>query len=166
MGMAAGVHTKKAAVTMLTESVIRYMWSNDVELAHGWFCFTAVLIKPLPTGCHREGGAILGLATIWLRGPDVGGVPVFVCDADTGLVCPFTFGHHVVDAQPHLLTGADALADVVSELVVLITGCGRTEDTTHGVAVFTGGVITLPQRLSQETLTVDLDAFQTHWRGR
>lgn len=137
------------------------MQSNDVVLADRGLLFTAVLIKPLPAGGHGEDGTVLRLVAVWLRGPTVGGVPVFVCDADTGLVHPFALSHHVIDAQPHLLTGADALADVFSELVILIAGHRRAEDTTHGVAVLTRSVVALPQRVSQETLTMDLDAFQT-----
>ena len=103
----------------------------------------------------------MGDAAVRLRGPVVGRVPVFVCDAGAGLVHPGALRHHVVDPQPDLLSRADALADVVSELVVLILGGGRTEDATQGVAVLAGCVITFSHSVGQETLVVDLCAFQT-----
>lgn len=135
------------------------MWSNDVELAHGWLLVTAVLVKPLPLGGCRQHSAVLGHAPIWLGGPKVGRVPVFVGDAAAGLVDPGALGYHIVDAQPRLLIWADALADVVAELIVLILGCRCAKDTAQGVAVFAGGVITFPHRVTQETLAIDLFAF-------
>lgn len=141
--------------------MMRYMGSNNVELADRGLLFTTVLVKPLPIGGPRQDGAVVGLATVWLRGPVVGGVPVFECNADTGLVHPAALSHHVIDAQPDLLIWADPLADVVSELVVLIAGCGCTEDTAHGVAVLTGSVIAFSHSVSQETLVMDLRTFQT-----
>lgn len=96
-----------------------------------------------------------------MRGPAIGRVPVFVCNAQAGLVHPGPLIQHVVEAQPDLLVWADALADVVSELVVLITGCGRTEGTAHVVAVFAGIVVAFSHRVGQVTLAVDLFAFQT-----
>lgn len=137
------------------------MESNNVELADGGPLLTTVLVKPLPTGGPRENGAVLGVTSIWLRGPAVGRVPVLVCNAGSGLVSPGALGYHVVNAQPDLLIWADAVVDVVFELVVLIAGCGRTEDTTQVVTVFAGSVIVFFHRVSQVTLAVDLDAFQT-----
>lgn len=142
------------------------MWSNDVELADGGLLLATVLVKPLPAGGPGQGGAVLRLATVRLRGPAVGRVPVFECNAYAGLVHPSAFSHHVVGAQPDLLVWANALADVVSELVVLITGRGRAEDAAQVVAVFTGGVVALPHRVSQVALAVDLFAFQTDWEER
>lgn len=136
------------------------MWSNDVELADGRLLLAAVLVVPLPAGGPGQDGAVLGLASIWLWGPVVGGVPVFECDAGARLVRPGALRHHVLDAQPDLLIRADALADVVSELVVLIAGRGRAEDTTHGVTVLGGGVIAFSHRVGEETLVIDLFAFQ------
>lgn len=137
------------------------MGSNNVELADGGPLLTTVLVKPLPPGGHGQDGAVLGLAAVRLRGPVVGRVPVFVCNADAGLVRPGALSHHVDDAQPDLLICTDALADVVSELVVVVAGCGCAEDTTHGVTVLTGSVIAFFHRVSQETLAIDLYAFQT-----
>lgn len=137
------------------------MRSNDVELADGGLLLTTVLVQPLPAGGPGQDGTILGLATVRLKGPAVGRVPVFVCNAEACLVHPGALGHHVVDAQPDLLIWADALADVVSELVVLVAGCGRTEDSAQVVAVFTGSVIAFSHRVSQVTLAMNLFAFQT-----
>lgn len=144
--------------------MMRYMWSNNVELADGGLLLTTVLVRPLPAGGPGQGSAVLGLASVRL--PRTGCVPVFECDGGAGLVHPGALSTHVVDAQPDLLIGADALAEVVSELVVLITGGGRTKDTTQGVTVLAGGVVALPHRVSQETLAMALYTFQTHWRGR
>lgn len=135
------------------------MRSHNVELAHGGLLLTAVLVEPLPLRGRRQHGAVLGHAAVWLGGPEVGRVPVFVGDAAADQVDPGALGHHVVDAQPDLLTWADALADVVSELVILIRGGGRAEDSAQGVAVFAGGVITFPRGVTQETLAIDLFAL-------
>lgn len=104
----------------------------------------------------------MGLAAVWLRGPLVGGVPVFVCNAGAGLVHPGALSHHVVDAKPDLLIWANALADVVSELVVLVAGCGCTKDAAQGVTVLTGSVIAFSYSVSQEALAMALYAFQTN----
>lgn len=90
-----------------------------------------------------------------------GRVPVLVQDAGAGLVHPFALSHHVVDAQPDLLVGADALSDVVPELVVLRAGRGDPEDPAQGVAVLAGVVVPFLHGVGQETLPVDFYAFQT-----
>lgn len=130
-------------------------------MADGGLLLTAVLVKPLPLGGCGQDGTVLGLSAVGLRGPEVGRVPVFVCDSEAGLIHPGALCGHVIDAQPDLRVRADAVADVVSELVVLVAGCGRAEDAAQRVAVFTGSVIPFPQRLSQEALVVDLYTFQT-----
>ncbi len=78
------------------------------------------------------------------------------------MVHPGALGRHVVDAQPDLPIWADALADVVSELVVVIAGCGRAEDSAQVVTVLTGGVIAFLHRVNQVTLAKDFFTFQTH----
>lgn len=140
--------------------MITYLCSDNIELADGGLFLLTVLVKPLPASGSRQHRTVLGLSAVRLRGPAVGRVPVFVRDADPGLVIPNAIGHHVVDAQPDLLVRADSLADVVSELVVLVLGRGRAEDAAQGVAVFTGGVVAFPQRVSQETFAMDLCALQ------
>lgn len=135
--------------------------SNDVELADEGLLLATLLIKPLPVGGPRQDGTVLRRATVWLRGPAVGCVPVLVCDARASLVHPHALRHHVVDSQPHLLVWAKALADVVSELLVLVRGCGRSEDAAQVAAVLNGIVVVFFLRVSQVTLAVDLCAFQT-----
>lgn len=134
---------------------------NDVKLTDRGPLLTAALIKPGPLRGPGQDGAVLGLAPVRLRGPVVGRVPVLVGDAEAGLVRPDALGRHVVDAQPDLLVGADALTDVVSELVVLGAGRGGPEDPSQGVAVLAGSVVPFLHRVGQETLAVDLYAFQT-----
>lgn len=136
------------------------MGSNNVELADGGLFLFAVLVKPLPVGGPRHDGAVLGLAAVRLRGPTVGRVPVFVCDVHAGLVYPNTLLHHVVGTDPDLLAGPDALADVVSELAILIAGRWRAEDTAKVVAVLTGRVVAFSHMVHQKALSVDLYAFQ------
>ena len=146
----------KAAITIYS---LWWVKSNNVELADRRLLITTVLVEPLPTGGPGKGHAVLGLPAIRLRT-----FPVFVCDAGAGLVHPDALVHHIVDAQPDLLIRADAPADVISELVILVAGRGRAEDTTQVVTVLTGSMIAFSQRVSQVTLSVDLFAFQTDWR--
>lgn len=146
--------------------MMREMSSNNGELADGGLLLKAAFIKPLPTGGPWQDATVLGLAAVRLRRPGVGRVPVFVWNAEAALVYPGALSHHVVDAQPDLLIWADALADVVSELVILIAGCWRTEDTAQGVTVFTGTVVGFSHRVSQVTLVMDLCTFQTDWREK
>ena len=96
-----------------------------------------------------------------VRLPNTGRVPVFVRNTEASLVHPGALGHHVIEAQPDLRVRADALADVVSELVVLVAGRGRAEDAAQVVAVFARSVIAFSQGVGQVTLAVDLFAFQT-----
>lgn len=135
--------------------------SNNVELADEGLLVTTLLIKPLPVGGPRQDGTVLRRATVWLSGPAVGCVPVLVSDAQASLVHPNALRHHVVDSQPHLLVWAEALTDVVTELVVLVGGCGCSEDATQVAAVLNGIVVVFFLRVSQVTLAVDLYAFQT-----
>lgn len=135
------------------------MGSDYVELADGGFLLFAVLVRPLPSGGAGQDCTVLGLSAVRLRRPAVGRVPVFVRDGDPGLVGPGSLGPHVVDAEPHLLSGADALPDVVPELVVVVGGRGRSQDAPHVVAVLAGGMVGLSHRVSQVALTVDLQAF-------
>lgn len=137
------------------------MVSHNVELANGGLFLIAVLVKPLPVGGPRQDGAVLGLASIWLRGPTVGHVPVFVRNIRAGVVYPSTLLHHVADTEPHLLAGVDALADVVSELVILLAGRWSAKNTAEVAAVLTGGVVAFSHRVNQIALSVDLYAFQT-----
>lgn len=134
--------------------------SNDVELADEGLLLATLLIQPLPVG-SRQDGTVLRRATVWLWGPAVGCVPVLVCDAQARLVHPNALRHHVVDSQPHRLVWAEALADVISELVVLLGGCGRSEDAAQVAAVLNGIVVVFFHRVGQITLAVDLCAFQT-----
>lgn len=138
------------------------MCSDDVELTDGRLLLATVLIKPLPVGRCGQDGTILGHASVRLRGPEVGGVPVFIGNARSGLVRPLAFGYHVVDAQPHLLVLPQAQADVVPELVVFCAGHGRTEDSAQRVAVLAGRVVALLHHIDQEALVVDFNAFQTN----
>lgn len=137
------------------------MGSNNVELADGGLFLFAVLVKPLPVGGPGQEDTVLGLAAVRLRGPTVGRVPVFVCNVHAGLVYPNTLLHHVVGADPDLLAGPDGLADVVSELVILIAGRWCAEDTAKVVAVLGGHVVAFSHRVHQKALSVDLYALQT-----
>lgn len=103
----------------------------------------------------------MGLAAVRLRGPAVGRVPVFVCNPGAGLIHPGALSHHVVDAKPHLLVRTDAAADVVSELVVVVAGCGRAEESAQVVTVLTGGVVAFSHRVNQITLAINFLTFQT-----
>lgn len=137
------------------------MTSHNVELADGGLFLFAVLVKPLPVGGPRQDGAVLGPAAVWLRGPTVGRVPVFVRNIGARVVYPSALLRHVADTEPYLLAGADDLVDVVSELVILAAGRRRAEDTAEVAAVLTGGVVAFPHRVNQIALSVDLYAFQT-----
>lgn len=112
-------------------------------------------------GDPGQDGTVLRVAAVWLSGPSVRCVPVFVHDAVPGLVHPGALSYHVIDAHPDLLIRAHAVTDVVSELVILVAGCGRTDDAAHGITVLRGSVIGLPQGVSQVALSMDLRAFQT-----
>ena len=78
------------------------------------------------------------------------------------MVHPLALHHHVVDAQPDVLLWADALTDVVVELVVLVPGQRSAQTASLGDAVVAGCVEVLLLRVSQETLTEDLCASQTN----
>lgn len=140
--------------------------SDNVELADGGPLLFAALVGPLPVGGPGQDDAVLGLAPVGLRGPAVGRVPVFVREVGSGLVYPDPLLRHVGGAEPDLLPGAHALADVVPELVVLVGGRGRPEDAAEVVAVLGGGVVAFSHGVNQIALPVDLYAFQTDWKKR
>lgn len=75
------------------------------------------------------------------------------------MVHPLALGGHVVDAEPDLPVRADALTDVVPEPVVLLAGGGSSQDAAQRVAVLTGSVVALLQRVGQETFPMDLFTF-------
>lgn len=137
--------------------------SHDVELAHWSLFSSAALIKPLPVGRGGEDGAVLAAPSVWLQG-DLR-LPVLEAHAGARLVHPLAVGHHVVDAKPDVLLGADALAYVAVELVVLVSCQRSAQAASFGDAVITGCVESLLHWVSQETLAEDLGAPQANWGG-
>lgn len=154
---------KKQRQALLLESRPE-LRSNYVELADGGLFLSAVLVQPLPPGGTGQDGAVLRGAAVRLRGRSARRVPVFVRNGQAALVYPGALRGHVVGAQPDLLVRPDALADVVSEPLVLVAGCGSTEDAAQVVAVLAGSVVALPGGVGQVALAIDLCAFQTNWR--
>lgn len=155
---------RKQPRACICKSVMTRTVSHDVELADGGLFLFAVLVKPLPVRGPGQDGAVLGLAAVRLRGPAVGRVPVFVRDSRAGVVYPSALLHRVADTDPHLLAGVDALADVVSELVILAAGRWRAKDTAQVAAVLAGSVVGFSHGVDQVALSVDLYAFQTDWK--
>lgn len=135
--------------------------SDNVELTHRGLFSSAALIKPLSIGCGGKDGAVLAVAPVRLQG----NLSLPVLEAHTGawLVHPLAVCHHVIDAQPDVLIGADALTDVVVQLVVLVSCQRSAQAAPFGDAIFTGCMEGLFHRISQETLAEDLCAFQTDW---
>lgn len=146
-------------VTLTPESRL----SDDVELAHRGFLGPAVLVEPLPVGRGGEDGAVLAAPSVRLQG-DLR-LPVFEAHVGPRLVHPLAVGHNVVDAQPDLLLGADALADVAVELVILVSCHRGGQAAPFGDAVVAGRVESLLHRIGQETLADDLCTSQTNWIG-
>lgn len=135
---------------------------NDVELTHWGLLSSAALIKPLPLSCGGEDGTVLAVAAVGLQGDLC--LPVLETHIRARLVHPLAVGDHVVDAQPDVLLGADALPHVVVELLVLLPCQGSAQASSFGDAVLTGWVEGLLHWISQETFTEDLCASQTNWR--
>lgn len=134
--------------------------SDDVELTHGRLLSPAALVEPLPVGRGGEDGAVLAAASVRLQG-DVC-LPVLEAHVGARLVQPLTVGHLVTDAQPDVHVWADALADVVVQLVILVPRGRGAEDPSFGHAFFTGVVKGPLYRVGQEALANDLGASQTH----
>lgn len=134
--------------------------SYDIELAHKGLLSPAALVEPLPVGRGGEDGAVLAAASVWLQG-DLR-LPVLEAHVGARLVHPLAVGHHVVDAQPDVLLGADALAHVAVELVVLVPCHRGGQAASFGDAVVTGCVESLLHWVGQETLAKDLEASQAH----
>lgn len=134
--------------------------SHDVELAHGRLRGSAALVEPLPVGRGGEDGAVLAAPAVRLQG-DLR-LPVLEAHAGARLVHPVAVGHHVVDAQPDVLLGPDALAHVAEELVVLVSGRRRGQAAPFGDAVVAGGVEVLLHGLGQQALAEDLGSSQTN----
>lgn len=134
--------------------------SDDVELADRCLLSMTALIKPLSIGSGGKDGTVVGTSTVWL----VGNVSLPVLKEQVGarLVEPFPLGQHVIDAQPNVFLRANAPADVVDELIVLIP-CQRGADCApFSNAVIVGCVVDLLSGVSQETLANNLDAFQAN----
>lgn len=137
--------------------------SHDVELTHRGLFSSAALVKPLPLGCGGEDGAVLPAPSVRLQRDRR--LPVLEAHTGPRLVHPQAVGHHVVDAQPDVLLGAEALAHVAVELLVLVRCQGGAEAASLGRAVIAGCVESLLRWISQETLANDLSASQTNWKG-
>lgn len=139
---------------------VRNKASDDIELTHRGLFSSTALIKPLPVGCGGQDGTVLTAPPVWLQGDLC--LPVFEAHAGPRLVHPLTIGHHVIDTQPDVILWADALADVVVELVVLVSCHRSAQAASLGDAVITGCVEGLLHWISQETLAEDLGSFQTN----
>ena len=133
---------------------------DDVELADRGPLATAALVKPLPVGGDGEDGAVLAAAPVRLQG-DLR-LPVLEAQRAARLVHPVALRHHVVDSQPDVLVEADAAADVVIQLVVLLAAQRGTQGPALSDAVIASGVVRLLHWICQETLTKDLGAFQAN----
>lgn len=134
--------------------------SDDVELTHRRLLSPAVLIEPLPAGCGGEDGAVLAAPPIWLMGDFC--LPVFEAHIRARLVNPLAIGNYIINSQPDVLIGADALAHVAVELVVLVPCQRSAQAASFGEAVVTGIVERFLHWIGQETLAMDLGAFQTN----
>ena len=78
------------------------------------------------------------------------------------LVHPVALRYHVVDSQPDVLVGADSAADVVAQLVVLLSAQRGTQGPALSDAVIASSVVRLLHWICQETLTKDLGSFQAN----
>lgn len=106
-------------LTQLNDADFRPGTSDDVKLTNRSLLSPATLIKPLPVGRGGEDGAVLAAASVWLQG-DVC-LPVLEAHVGARMIQPLTVGHHIIDAQPDVHPWTQALADVVVELVILVS---------------------------------------------
>lgn len=135
--------------------------SDDVELAHRRPLLAAALVEPLAVCSDVEEGAVLSAAAVRLLG-DIS-LPVREAHAAARLIHPPALGDHVVDTQPDVHRRADALPDIVQQLLVVVGRGGCDQAAALGRAVVAGGVEAPLDAVGQETLARDLGASQTHW---
>lgn len=136
---------------------------DDGELADVGQLVPAALVEPLAVGRAGQGGAVLDLAAVGLRG-DLR-LPVLVGDVAAGHVHPGALGRHVVEAQPDLGLAAHALAQVLVQGVVLGARLRGAQGAPARDAVLARLVEGLRLDEGQEALHVHLGTLQTDWGG-
>lgn len=133
---------------------------HDHELADVGQPLFAPLVKPLAHRGPRQGRAVFQLAAVGLGGDF--SLPVLVADGAARHVNPLALRRHVVEAQPDIHLGADALAHVVVEGVILLPILGGAERAPLQDAVFAGLVVRLGLRKCKEAFQVNFGAFQAN----
>lgn len=121
---------------------------HDGELADVGQLLSAPLVEPLADGGARQGRAVFQLAAVGLGGDF--SLPVLVADGGARHVDPLALRGHVVEAQPDLGLGADALARVIVEGIVLLPVLGRAERAALRDAALAGLVVRLGLRECQK----------------